>query len=97
MARGNLIRGNHRAQLHVKRGRWPHAIGPALRDCECAGRKDTSANLDSYGDWIAIWSDAQNLKTHLRIISIFSARSEVPYQRYCSGSCSELLPVGLTG
>jgi hypothetical protein len=28
MARGKLIRGNHGAQLRVKKGRWPHAIGP---------------------------------------------------------------------
>src|SRR3984893_5598411 len=44
----------------------------SLRECECAGRKHTSANLDPYGDWIEICSDAQNLKTHLPIISILS-------------------------
>jgi len=51
----------------------------SLRECECAGRKHTSANLDPYGDRLEICSDAQDLKTHLPIISIFSARSERTY------------------
>jgi hypothetical protein len=51
----------------------------SLRECECAGRKHTSANLDAYGDWIEICSDAQDLKTDIRIISIFSAGSELTY------------------
>ena len=51
----------------------------SLRECECAGRKHTSADLDPYGDWIEICSDAQDLKTHFLIISVFSARSEETY------------------
>jgi hypothetical protein len=37
----------------------------SLRECECAGRKHTSASLDPYGDRLEICSDAQDLKTHL--------------------------------
>jgi len=63
MARGKLIRGNHRAQLHVKKGRWPHAIGPVSARLRMRWEKAhiRSANLDPYGDWIEICSDAQNL------------------------------------
>jgi hypothetical protein len=51
----------------------------SLRECECAERKHTFANLDPCGDWIEICSDAQNLKTHLPVISVFSACSELTY------------------
>jgi hypothetical protein len=53
---------------------------------ECAGRKHTSANLDPSRDWVEICSDAQDLKTHLPIISIFSTRSELTYPEIQSRS-----------
>jgi hypothetical protein len=44
---------------------------------ECAGRKHISANLDPSRDWVEICSDAQDLKTHLPIISICTARANL--------------------
>src|ERR1700730_9673234 len=83
MAHGKLIRCLQRCQERAD-GLMPSA--QSLRDCECAGRKHTSANLDPYGDWIEICSGAQDLKAHRPIISICTARSELTYPEIQSRS-----------
>jgi hypothetical protein len=47
----------------------------SLRECECAGRRQISANLDPYGDWIEIRSDAQVLVLNCCQLHILAAKN----------------------